>query len=118
MDKKLRVYHIPNPPAGAFYFPVSDIQTAKLVLNVLACLDLENLASRIHEINPERKGFIDRVASAYKAYRRARSINGAWLINCNVGGLEELDENGWGEWYDEMGDDITEIMRGESMFPE
>lgn len=117
MTNPLRIYHIPNPPHKGFFFAVQSIDEAKLALNVCACLDLEQFAFKIHDLDPNRHLFIDHVASKYRQYRRSRSINGAWLIDCNVQGLQVQENGEWVEWYNEDGEDISDILREESLFP-
>lgn len=110
-EQKLRVWWVINPPNKIFLFSVLNIESAKLVLNILAYLDLEGQESRIFDLDENRRPFIERVASAYKIYRRSLSLNGAWLIDCNAGGLQEWDEQleEWVEWYSEDGETIGEI---------
>lgn len=81
--QRLRVWHIPQVPGTPFYVEVPSIETAKLVLNVLAEYDTFQLN---HHIKPDY---------------------------CNTQGLEQYDvvEKTWYEWEDENGDNIQEVMR-------
>lgn len=108
---KLKIYWIPNPPCDPFEFAVQSIQEAKYALNILAYLDLDGQETKALQFGTE--AFRNRLTMAYKSYRRQRGINGAWLIECNIGGLL-TDENGeWEDWTDEYGYMIDEIMREE-----
>lgn len=82
----LRVWHIPQLPMEAFYYPVKNVEEAKLLLNVLAQYDL---------------------------FQYEHNVKGDYS---NVSGLEEYgyeNENGeicWAEYYDNDGRDIGEMM--------
>lgn len=107
----LKIYWMPNPPCTPFEFGVDSIDQAKNALNILAYLDLEGQETKAQKFGEE--AFRERLTTSYKAYRRERGINAAWLIDCNVGGLL-TDENGeWEDWMDENGCLIDEIMREE-----
>jgi hypothetical protein len=80
---QLRVYHIPQVPMKPFRVYVKTIQEAKLIMDTLAYYDLFQLE---HKIKPDF---------------------------CNVSGLEVYESDGWGDWYDEEGQDInnTELLK-------
>ena len=85
----LCVWH--NPQVGAvdsFYFPVPDVESAKVVLNLLADYDLWQFENNI-------KGDY---ASASGLMQYEVSNNG--------------DFDNWVEWTTEEGYDISEVMRG------
>jgi hypothetical protein len=70
--KRLRVWWIPQVPMKAFYAEVRSLREAKLLLNTLADYDLFQLENNI---KPDY---------------------------ANVGGLQELGEDGdWTDWCDE-----------------
>lgn len=87
----LCVWH--NPQVGAvssFFYPVPNLETAKLVINMLADYDLWQYENRIKGDYANATGLI-----VYE------------------GALEgEEDHDGWFEWSDEhTGYDINELMR-------
>ena len=47
MNKKLRVWWIPQVPMGAFYIPVESVEEGKKVLDMLAAYDAFQLQNRI-----------------------------------------------------------------------
>ena len=82
MEKKLRVWWIPQVPMNPFYVDVRTIREAKLLLKALAEYDLFQLANKI------KPDF------------------------CNAGGLQEWEDGEWIEWYDDDGNDIDETEQG------
>ncbi len=80
----LRVWHIPQVPMPAFYFKVKNINEAKLVLNVLADYDIFQV---VRKVKPDYS---------------------------NAQGLEEFDGKEWCDWEDKDGQDILEVMHGNS----
>lgn len=83
---ELKVYWMPNPPCTPFEFAVQSPDEAKDALNILAYLDLDGKETKAQQFGQE--AFRNRLILSYKAYRRHRGINGAWLIECNIGGLQ------------------------------
>lgn len=82
----LRVWWIPQVPMKPFYYPVKDIETAKILLDVLALYD--------------KFQYKNNVKPNYS----------------NAGGLEEWDAGhggGWIEYYDEEERDIDDIIQQE-----
>jgi len=82
-EGQLRVWHIPQLPMEPFHFHVNTVEEAKLLLDALGQYDLFQWQ---HDIKPDYS---------------------------NANGLEMYDsdpELGWGEWYDEHGRDIGELM--------
>ena len=102
---------MPNPPCKPFEFAVSSVEEGKDAYNILSYLDLDGEETRAANYGEEN--FRLRLTNSYKAYRRGRGINGAWLIDCNVGGLL-TDENGeWEDWMNQDGEMIDEVIRYE-----
>ena len=77
MNKKLRVWWIPQIPMGAFYMPVESVEDGKKVLDILA---------------------------AYHAFKLQNNVKPDYT---NVGGLQMFDEEEgeWNDWYLETEDD-------------
>lgn len=79
--EETRVWWIPQVPGKPFHVPVTTVEEAMLVLDTLAKYDLFQLAENI---KPDYS---------------------------NAGGLEVLEDGEWGEWYNDTGQDIDEVMR-------
>lgn len=109
---KLKVYWMPNPPCTPFEFAVQSPDEAKDALNILAYLDLDGQETKAQEFGQE--AFRERLTTSYKAYRRHRGINGAWLIECNIGGLLTNENGEWEEWMNEDYYTIDDLMRQEN----
>ena len=108
---KLKVYWMPNPPCKPFEFAVNSVEEGKDAYNILSYLDLDGAETKAQKYGTE--SFRNTLTNAYKSYRRGRGINGAWLIDCNVGGLL-TDENGeWEDWMNEDCEMIDEVIRNE-----
>lgn len=78
MDKKLRVWWIPQVgTCNSFYVPVSSVEEAKKVMDILAAYDAFQLQNRV---KPDY---------------------------CNEGGLQMFDPETeeWEDWYEETEDD-------------
>lgn len=111
-ELELKVYWIPNPPHKGFEFKVSSLKEAKDAYNILSYLDLDGFETKANSYGSD--AFRSRLTNAYKAYRRQRGINGAWLIDCNVGGLLYKTADGeFEEYIDEWGEDLSGIIRNE-----
>ena len=80
MNKKLRVWWIPQIPMGAFYITVERIEEGKKILDILA---------------------------AYDAFQLQNNVKPDYT---NVGGLQMWDEEEqeWNDWYLETDDDYFE----------
>ena len=78
---RLRIWHIPQVPMEPFYVVVHSTADAVLVLNALADYDLFQ--------------FDNNVKPDYT----------------NAQGLEIYENGGWSEYYNEVGDNIDDIMR-------
>lgn len=84
VEKKLRVWHIPQIPMKAFHVPVTDVEDAIRVLNILW---------------------------DYDTFQFENDVKGDYS---NASGLEEYDHETkeWSEWYDpDMDEDICELIR-------
>lgn len=109
---ELKLYWMPNPPCKGFEFSVKNLSEAKDGYNILSYLDLDGEETKANAYGTEI--FRQRLINAYKAYRRGRGINGAWLIECNVGGLLYKTVDGeWEEFVDEFGDQLNEIIQND-----
>ncbi len=80
MNKKLRVWHIPQIPMKPFYVKVKSIEEGAKILTVLADYDLFQYKNNI---KPDYS---------------------------NMGGLQEFDEEGWSDWYNDDGEDIWDLI--------
>lgn len=81
-NNELRVWWVPQVPGSAFYVPVTSLEQAKLVMDVLARYDL---------------------------FQYQQNIKPDYV---NAGGLEEYDveRGGWVTWYSADGDDFDEWL--------
>jgi hypothetical protein len=87
---ELRVWWIPQVPGTAFKVPVKDIEQAKLILNALANYDLFQLKEHI---KPD--------------------YSNAGGLEVYVGEVDYETNDGWEEWQDKEGRDITETNEEE-----
>lgn len=81
---QLRVWHIPQVRGEPFYVTVRDVGEAKRVLSILADYDLFQLE---HNIKPDY---------------------------ANAQGLEVFEDGEWVEWWNDDGEDISDVVRRES----
>jgi len=83
---KLRVWHIPQIPMESFYVAVPDVETAKLVLELLARYDIFQYE---HRVKPDYS---------------------------NASGLQYWDatEEEWCDWVSDDGMNIDEVMADEN----
>jgi Superinfection exclusion gene product 17 len=75
----LRIWWVPQVPCAPFHWPVSTLDQAAQVLNMLA---------------------------AYDDFQFAQNVKGDY---CNAGGLEVCNDAGeWESWYSEEGEEFDE----------
>ena len=79
----LKIWWIPQIPMKAFHVPVSNIEEAKLLLDVLATYDF---------------------------FQYKNKVKGDYS---NAGGLLVFEDNEWNEWGNDDGESIDEITRRE-----
>lgn len=82
--EEARVWWIPQVPMKAFHVKVRTVEEAILILN------------------------------AFAEYDKFQYENNVKPDYSNAGGLEVLEDGEWSEYYDEDGNDIDEIIRGEN----
>lgn len=82
----LKVWWIPQVPMPAFEVQVPNLESASLLLDVLAAYDLFQ--------------FENNVKPDY----------------CNVGGLVVFEDGEWVDWYDDLGRDFDEVREDPELF--
>ena len=109
MNKKYKIWWKPNFLDNDFELHIKSVLQGFIALEVCANLDLPNSSTMMDELLsnfPEEHTFINYVKSKYCDYRQRNSINGAWLITDNKGGLLTEENGEWTDWTDpEYGDD-------------
>lgn len=139
MDIKLRIWHIANPPRGAFRVDVSSVQEAAKILTALADYDLflgdgspntwTTVGSRrnkriylAREVDGDTEQPADvmrlldratalRTLDKYDAYLLEHCRGGVPYVVMNAQGLESFEGCEWCEFYDDDGNDIDDLMR-------
>lgn len=114
MKHEYKIWWKPNFLDNDFELRVKSVLQGYIALEVCANLDLPNSVTMMEELLnnfPKEHTFINYVKTKYRDYRRQNSINGAWLITDNMGGLTVKEDGEWVDWVDpEYGDDVQTFV--------